>query len=113
MANLNSSSLPNILNNQAELKQMMKDFIPILLSQHQMQQDQLQNNIREELTDLKRLILNLEKQSNNETSNNQQADDGGQNKEEPFQKIFQKYFTSEILSTYYGDITSHICALIR
>ena len=113
MANLSTSNLPYILQNHEELKRMMKELLENQHNQHQIQQNELQHNVREEIADLKRLILELE----NEKQQKQQADCGAneetKSNEEPFQKIFVKHFTNEILSSYYGDITSHICALIR
>ena len=83
MANINSSTLPTLLNDHEEVMNMLRELqkmIPLipLVQEQQKQNDQMQNNISAELTDLKRLVLNLESggsQSSNHNNTSKQPND--------------------------------------
>jgi hypothetical protein len=83
------------------------------------QQQQLQDKQTTEINDLKSLVLNLTKrlESNNVSNSSDPTNmpTGSQSSVivVTFQSIRTKYFTPEILGSFFGEITTNTCKLIR
>ena len=109
------SSLPQPMRQQEEIMKLLKE-------QQQHNQD-LQTKLQHhqdlqsaELSDMKRFmernLLNLENTSNRSNSDPYNMPIGSKSKVS-FQSITKKYFTLEILESFFGDVTTQTCKMIR
>jgi len=110
-----TSSLPQLMRSQQDLMDMIKENI-----EQQQHNQNVQTTISAELNDLKKLVqrfenhlLSLESNIIGSNSDPRNMPLGGSQSKVNFQSITRKCFTSEKLESYFGDITTKICKLIR
>ena len=110
------SSLPILMRQQEELMNMLK----VQQQHHQDLQTSLQHHQDSqsaELSDLKRLVesnfLNLVNFSTNRSNSDPYNMPIGSKSKVSFQTITKKYFTFEILESFFGDVTTQTCKMIR
>ena len=105
---MTTSTLPMLMRNQEEIKQLIKDNM-----QQQQQNQDKQTNINAELNDnLKSLMqrfenhfLNLESKNGSNSDPCSKKHDSDDPKKVSFQSITKQYFTPKILEFHFGDFT--------